>query len=142
MSDRRPLTLLAFDYGERRIGVATGETLGGSARALETVQVREGRPDWAALERLVRAFEPDRLVVGMPSRADGGEHPLAAAVARFARQLGGRYGLSVDTVDERLSSHEAAARRAAGAGATLDALAAQLILETWMEEYLMGRLST
>lgn len=142
MNPARGLTLLGLDYGERRIGAAVGETLGASTRALGTVAVRDGRPDWTALGRLMEDWAPDRIVVGLPVRDDGAEHPLAAAVARFARRLGGRYGRPVDTVDERLSSVEAGHRQAAGAGGGIDALAAQVILETWMEEHARGRLQT
>lgn len=130
------LRLLAFDFGERRIGVAVGETLAGSARALSIVTRRDGRPDWPTIERLVEDWEPDRLLVGLPAYRDGAAHPLEAAVARFARQLSGRFGLAVETVDERLSSREAAGRLQSGAG--LDAVAAEVILETWMNDYLTG----
>src|SRR5690606_27751477 len=94
--------------------------------------VRGSDPDWQALARLIEDWAPDALVVGLPITADGKPHALAPAVQRFARRLEGRYGLPVHMVDERLSSHEAESR-VSPARLGIDAVAAQLILETWME---------
>ena len=131
-------TCLGFDYGLRRIGVAVGETLTGSARALQTVAARDGEPDWDALGGLIRSWEPDALVVGVPLHLDGARQPMTDAAQRFARRLEGRYRLPVHRVDERLSSDEArrvlAARGVVGrtARGRLDPVAAQIILETWL----------
>lgn len=138
MIEIAPLTLLAFDYGARRIGVAIGETLMRSARPLEVLQSRDGVPNWPSISRLVEQWSPDLFVVGLPVTDDGHEQPMAPAIRRFARRLHGRFGLRVSTIDERLSSHEALAR---GHWHDTDAVAAQLILETWMNEYLTGRLT-
>ena len=141
MSD--PVTLLGFDVGSRRIGVAVGNTVSGSARELGVLDVREAGPDWPALDRWMKDWRPDALVVGDPATLDGGDQPARQAARGFARQLAKRYGLPVQQVDERRSSVEAAQRfaaaRAAGAkkrsdAATLDALAAVVILERWLSE--------
>lgn len=124
-------TVLGFDFGERRIGVAVGQTVTRTATPLVTLTARAGQPDWTALERLIRDWQPTRLVVGLPSTADGVPHPLAAAITRFGRRLHGRFGLPVAYIDERLSSH-LAATHCAGDRQVLDAIAAALILETWL----------
>lgn len=124
-------TALGFDYGERRIGVAVGQTITRTASPLATLVARDGQPDWRAVQKLVDDWRPDCLVLGMPGTADGRPHALAEPIARFARRLEGRFGLKVEFVDERLSSHEAAdTARESRHG--IDAHAAALILETWL----------
>lgn len=124
--------LLGFDYGRKRIGVAVGETLTQTARPLSTLQSRHQRPDWAGIDALIEAWQPAALVVGEPRREEG-EHPLARAVRRFSRQLRERYRLPVHRVDERLSSFEAERRLRGHRGKVgVDAVAAQVILETWL----------
>lgn len=120
--------MLAFDYGVRRIGVAVGQDLTGTAEALTTVRVKDGRPDWDAIARLVAEWAPASLVVGMPSTASGERPALTDAIERFARRLEGRYALPVSFVDEHLSSVVASqdGRRERGG---LDAAAARVILE-------------
>ena len=122
---------MGFDYGERRIGVAVGQTVTRTAQALVTLQVRNGQIDWPAITQLITAWKPQQLVLGLPSNDDGAEHPNGVPIARFARRLTGRFLLPVAFVDERLSSYAAtedpAARRLG-----LDAVAARLILETWL----------
>lgn len=130
-------TLLGFDYGPAKIGVAVGQTLTGTATPLTTLRAVKQRPDWAAIGRLIESWRPDRLVVGLPLNMDDSEAPVAAGARRFARQLEGRYRLPVALVDERLTSR--GAREAAGGRPKkieeLDALAAKLILETWLSEH-------
>ncbi len=134
-------TVLAFDYGRRRIGVAIGQTLTGTATPLTTLHCDDGRPDWTAIAALIDEWRPHTLVVGMPRHLDGGEHELCAEIERFCRQLDGRFHLPVCTVDERLSSAEAETRlkglRSQGRRRKLrkdeiDQLAAAIMLETWM----------
>ena len=146
-----PATVLGFDFGKKRIGIAVGQTLTASARPLETVPVHNGEPDWEGIARLIHSWRPARLIVGLPTQLDASEHPLAAAVRQFAAELQRRYALEVHLVDERLSSHEAAhiAVATGGRGAphsqaakkTLDRIAAQVILETWLAEQAYGRRS-
>lgn len=136
-------TLLAFDVGARRIGVAVGNTISMSAREVGVLDVFDAGPDWPVLDRWMREWRPDGLVVGDPATLDGGDQPIRQRARGFARELRKRYGLPVEQVDERTSSIEAAQRfaagRAAGArkrhqAASLDALAAVIILERWLGE--------
>ena len=129
-------TLLGFDYGPRKIGVAVGQTITGSASPLTTIRSHGERPDWARIEGLIREWQPKAAVVGLPYNMDDSETELAPRARRFARQIEGRFGLQVHLVDERLTSLEA--RRQLGREATslevIDAMAAKLILETWLCE--------
>lgn len=100
-------TVLSFDHGLRRIGVAVGNTATGTAQALATVPASDGTPDWAALDRLVAEWRPHECVVGVPYNMRGEDPASAAAALRFAGALEGRYGIEVHRVDERLTSREA-----------------------------------
>ncbi|HEX7338297.1 MAG TPA: Holliday junction resolvase RuvX [Rhodanobacteraceae bacterium] len=134
-------TALGFDVGTRLIGVAIGNSFTGNARPLDVIRVRDGEPDWAFLDRLVKQWSPDTLVVGLPLTLDGGNQPITRHARRFAEQAGQRYKLPVAMRDERHSSQEAARRfanaRAAGTqkrrdAEKIDALAAAVILEAWL----------
>jgi len=135
-------TLLAFDFGHRRIGVAVGQTLTGTASALTVVPVA-GKPDWQTIAKIISEWKPDGLVVGLPLAADGGETEISEDARRFGRRLEGRYGIPVWFEDERLTSFGAEERfidaRAKGNmrrkdAALKDAMAAQIILENWLQE--------
>jgi putative Holliday junction resolvase len=135
--------VLGFDVGSRLTGVAVGNTFTASARALTTITMRDGEPDWSRLDTLQKEWLPDTLVVGLPLTLDGGEQPASRNARRFATQLQQRFGVPVVFVDERHSSQDAAHRfaaaRAAGLkrrrdAATIDAEAAAVILERWLIE--------
>ena len=132
-------TVLAFDFGEKRIGVATGETLLGSAHPLTVIRAESNEDRFAAIAKLVGEWRPVQLVVGLPTHADGTPHAMTRLAQKFAEGLRRRFALPVGLADERLTSLDAAARlREAGhdgksAGPLLDAVAAQLILQTWFE---------
>ena len=132
-------TVLAFDFGEKRIGVAVGESLIGTARALTTISEDAVNIRFAAIERLIAQWQPARLVVGLPRSDDGREHALTARCRRFANQLHGRFGLPVTLTDERLTSAVADAElREAGLDwktrkKRVDALAAQHILQDYFD---------
>jgi putative holliday junction resolvase len=126
-------TVLSFDFGTRRIGVAVGQNVTRTARALDTVKVRNGRPDWDALAAIIERWAPDRLILGKPATDDGSEHPLAPPIDRFARRLEGRFGIPVSFVDETLSSY-VAERDAESLASGVDAVAARVILESWFSE--------
>jgi putative Holliday junction resolvase len=96
--------ILAFDFGLKRIGIASGDTLTRTATPLATVAHHASAPDWSAIDRHLRSFGPDLLVVGTPYNEDGSPGSLAASADAFARALGERYGLRVDRIDERYSS--------------------------------------
>ncbi|WP_426663080.1 Holliday junction resolvase RuvX [Rhodanobacter aciditrophus] len=130
-----------FDVGSKLIGVAVGNALTASARALAVLAVRDGEPDWPALDALRGEWLPDTLVVGLPLTLEGGEQPASRRARRFAAALQRRYAVPVALVDERHSSREAARRfataRATGLkrrrdAAAIDAEAAAVILERWL----------
>ena len=133
----RANTVLAFDFGTRRIGVAVGQNATGTAQALATVRVRQGRPDWDALSRVIDQWAPDLLVLGLPATDDGSTHPLASPIDRFARRLEGRFGIPVSFVDERLSSY-VAEQDPESKRVGVDAVAARVILESWFSEHGFG----
>ncbi len=126
-------TVLGFDFGRRRIGVAVGQQITRTATALETITVGARELDFELITRLVESWRPDRFVVGLPVTADGGEHALHGAIRKFARRLEGTYHKPVSFIDERLSSYAAADEQQAVKRVGLDAVAAQLIIETWFE---------
>lgn len=133
-------TLLGFDFGLARIGIACGELETRQASALTTLHEESNAARFAAIGRLVAEWRPVALVVGVPAHLDGGEHAVGARCRRFANQLHGRFALPVFTVDERLSS-AAAEAELAEAGlrgwrerkAVLDAAAARLILQSFLD---------
>ena len=130
---------MAFDYGTRQIGVAVGQTLTGSAEPLTNLRARDGVPDWDQLAKLIREWQPNVLVVGLPLNMDGSASDMSERAARFARRLNGRFQLPVETVDERLSTFEAK-QHLKDQGRTpssyrddpVDSLAAALLLQTWL----------
>lgn len=134
--------VLAFDYGRRRIGVASGNTLRRSASPLGAIANTAGGPAWSAVDSLIREWQPDLIVVGLPYNADGSESAMSAQVRAFAGELERRYALPVRMVDERYSSLEAEsllkAERESGARkrrvtkTDVDAAAACVILERWL----------
>jgi putative Holliday junction resolvase len=124
-----PRTLLAFDYGRRRVGVACGNTLLREAQPLRTIAA-EGSARFDHIQRLIKEWQPDALVVGVPFHPDGAEHEITLAARKFARQLNGRYHLPVHEVDERYSSVEAERDDPDD----LDAAAAAVILQQFFND--------
>jgi len=132
-------TVLAFDFGLQRIGVAVGEAELGTAHPLQGIAARTQPGRLTAIERLVQEWKPSLLVVGRPLGEDGAPHEMTRRAERFARQLNGRFSLPVEMVDERYSSAEVESRMRAAygkrqtatlaRGKTLDSHAAQIILE-------------
>lgn len=125
---------MGFDYGTYNLGVAIGQTVSATATPLETVRVRDGKPDFARIEQLIAEWQPDVLVVGDPVTMDGTEQEMTRRATRFARQLHGRFRLPVERSDERLSTAEARRLMAehGNLGEPDDPYAACVILETWM----------
>lgn len=134
-------TVLAFDFGTRRVGVAVGEPEVGVAHPLAVIPVSSNERLFGEIARLVAEWQPGLLVVGLPRHMDGTEHALGTAVRRFARRLEGRFGLRCELVDERLSSAEAESRlRELGtslpkAKAVVDSVAAREILQDWLDTH-------
>ncbi len=130
-----PASFLAFDVSPRRVGVATGNSLLGTAQALKTLR-EEGDARFKAVAELIAQWRPDALVVGVPFYPDGAAHDNTHKAQRFARQLHGRFGLPVHEVDERYTTTEARAMGARDA----DATAAALILEQFLRDPLSATL--
>ncbi|QIK38753.1 Holliday junction resolvase RuvX [Caldichromatium japonicum] len=134
------MTFLGFDFGPRKIGVAVGQGLTRSATPLITLRAQGNGPDWLRIGALIREWRPHALIVGLPFNMDDTEMDWSPQVHAFAAQLGERFGLPVHLIDERLTSREAwrqlAERdRRPPTREAVDALAAALILETWLSEY-------
>lgn len=130
-------TLVAFDFGEKRIGVAIGEIETGLAYARPAIDVEGSDARFAAIARLFSEWRPVRVVVGLPLATDGSAHAMTLRARRFARQIEGRFRLLVVMVDERYTSVEAESRERAEPGAGgygIDSAAAQLILQQYLRE--------
>ena len=129
MPERNARTVIAFDFGLKRIGVAVGEPELRTAHPLPPIAA----PGFSSIEKLVAEWHPSQIVVGLPV-AEAGEHPLAKKVERFARQLEGRFRLPVARVDERFTSVEAESRLRGTKNKSVDSVAAQLILEQYFDQ--------
>lgn len=132
-------TLLAFDYGTKNIGVASGQTITRSANSQSPLKAKDGIPDWTQIEKLLKEWQPDLVLVGLPLNMDDSESELSARARKFANRLHGRFGVKVELVDERLSSFEAKNEVMSRGGSRdyknnpVDSIAARLILESWLE---------
>ena len=136
--------LIALDYGLRRIGVAAGTIITGTATPLTTISATDGVPEWPELDRIISEWIPDILVLGLPLNSDGSDSTMTTTVREFALVLDSRYKLRVELADERYTSAEAENilrdQRRLGLRSKklkkedVDALAAQLIAESWMRK--------
>lgn len=131
-------TVLAFDFGEKRIGVAVGDTETGLAHPLTTITAADNRSRFAAIGALIEEWQPACLVIGLPAHADGTEHETSRLCRRFAQRLEGRFGIRTCLVDERLTSWtaEAALRDAGARGARLKAALDQAAAREILAAYL------
>lgn len=133
-------TLLCFDYGTKSIGVAVGSELTGSATLLPALKARDGIPQWEQIEQLIKEWQPQLLLVGLPLNMDGTEQEFTARTRKFANRLHGRFGLPIALHDERLSTADARSRLFAEGGYRnlskdkVDSLSAQIIFEGWYEQ--------
>lgn len=133
-------TLLGFDFGTKRIGVAVGQTVTGTARPLAVLAAKQGVPAWESVRALLETWQPEALVVGIPLNMDGSEQPLTLAARAFAAALETKFNLPVYGMDERLTSVDARARIFDEGGykalknASIDSVAAQLILQNWLAQ--------
>ena len=134
-------SLMGFDFGTRSIGIATGQEVTGTASPLTSLKANEGIPDWVQLEKLLKEWQPDLLIVGLPLNMDGTEQEMTVRARKFGQRLHGRFGFQVEFKDERLTTTEAKARLFEQGGykalgkSRVDAVSAQLILESWMESH-------
>lgn len=134
------ISVLAFDYGLKNIGVATGQSITRSASELKPIKARDGVPNWDEIAKLLKEWEPNTLVIGLPLNMDGTETGMAIRARKFSQRLHGRFGLPVSLIDERLSTREAkeiAARRGHKGNyreAPIDSIAASVLLEDWWRQ--------
>jgi putative Holliday junction resolvase len=124
--------VMGFDFGTKKIGVAVGQAITGTATPLTILKARDGIPNWQQVEKIIREWQPALLVVGLPLNMDGTPSEMSRLSEKFARKLHGRYNIPSRTMDERLSSFEAALMT--DQEGPIDSIAAQLILETYFRE--------
>lgn len=140
MTDKAPRILIGFDFGMKRIGVAIGQTITQSARPLDTLAAKAGEPNWDAINKLIKKWLPDALVVGIPLNMDGTDQPITQAARQFATHLRNHYAITVFEIDERLTTKAARERLFEEGGykalqdGQVDRVAAQLILQNWFAE--------
>jgi len=148
--ENSPQTILGFDFGTKKIGVAVGQSITQTVTPLITLASKNQKPDWAAIEKLIKEWQPNILVVGLPVHLDGEEQIMTQAAQKFGNRLNGRFNLPVEFMDERLSSYEAEERlREINANGKnnrkkqtnkrqmamdVDKIAAQLIVESWFRQ--------
>ncbi|GAB4391870.1 MAG: Holliday junction resolvase RuvX [Gammaproteobacteria bacterium] len=129
--------VLGFDFGMKRIGVAVGQEITATASPLNTLNAKDGIPNWNDISKLITEWNPGKLIVGLPLRMDGSEQSLTFAAKRFANRLHEKFKLPVELLDERLTSFEAEQRAREfikdplAAKKYHDSIAAQIILENW-----------
>lgn len=132
--------ILAFDYGLKSIGVAVGQRLTGTASTLKALKAVDGTPDWNQIEALLKEWQPELVVVGLPLNMDGTEQPFTTRVHKFINRLHGRFGVKVVAQDERLTTVESRAELFSQGGFkklskdAVDCFSAKLILESWFEQ--------
>ncbi|CDL81628.1 Holliday junction resolvase RuvX [Xenorhabdus szentirmaii] len=134
-------TIIAFDFGTRSIGAAIGQEITGTARALSSFKANEGSPNWELIGKLLKEWQPDLVIVGLPLNMDGTEQPVTAQARKFANRIHGRFGVQVELHDERLTTVEARSHlfdhggyRALNKG-RVDSASAVVILESWFEQH-------
>jgi len=132
-------TALAFDFGTKSIGCAVGQSITGTAQALNAFNATDGIPNWHEIEACLKEWQPKIVIVGLPLNMDGTEQPLTQRAKKFANRLQGRFGIKVSLQDERLTTTEARAEifqrhgyRGLNKG-KVDSISACLILESWFE---------
>jgi len=139
-----PKILIGFDFGMKRIGVAIGQTITQTARPLDTIQAKDGIPNWNAIDKLIKKWLPDALVVGIPLNMDGTDQHISHVARQFAKSLHDRFNIPVHEMDERLTTKDARERLFLQGGfkalqdGQVDRVAAQLILQNWFAEVAAG----
>lgn len=132
------MTIIGFDFGTKSIGVAVGQSITGTATALTAIPAKDGIPNWDTIDKLLREWTPERLVVGLPLNMDGTEQPLTQRAKKFGNRLHGRFGIAVDFQDERLTSTAAREQLFAEGGyrnlekGKVDSQAALIIVEDYL----------
>lgn len=133
-----PNCFIAFDFGMRHVGVAVGQSITQTATPLESLIVKEGVPNWEVVNELIKKWQPEALIVGIPLKMDGSEQEITNAARKFSDELYNHYKIPVNTVDERLTTVEARAYLFAAGGyralkkGVIDSMAAKIMLEDWL----------
>jgi putative Holliday junction resolvase len=140
------LTYLGFDFGSKKIGVAVGQRVTAIASPLQTIRAINQKPDWRIISQLIKEWQPGGLVVGVSRKEDGSDNLITPKIQKFCRQLEGRYQLPVFTIDEMLSTYEAKQLLFEDLGVNADKLwqvqdqlAAQLILQSWLNQEILKK---
>ncbi len=139
MSDKNSAILLGFDFGTKRIGVAIGQVVTKMARPLATLAAKNGVPNWDQMSQLIKRWNPEAFVIGIPLNMDGTEQPLTQLARDFARMMHERYKLPIYEIDERLTTVDARERLFQAGGyqalqnGQVDSAAAQIILQEWLD---------
>ena len=123
--------VMSFDFGMKRIGVAVGQKVTQTASGLAVVQAFDGIPKWDYLDKIVLDWQPERFIVGLPINMDGSNSEMSKKAQKFSRRVSSRYNIRSEMFDERLTSFEA---REHDGKAHSDAIAAKIILESWLRE--------
>ena len=142
MTDNKtPQTLLGFDFGTKSIGVATGQMITATAQPINAIKANDGIPNWDIVAKVIKEWQPDLVVVGLPLNMDGTEQAITQRAKKFANRLNGRFGVKTALQDERLTTasakefiFERGGFKALDKG-KIDSVSAALILESWMESY-------
>lgn len=139
MISKAPQSLLGFDFGTKSIGVATGQMITATAQPINAIKANDGIPNWDIVEKVIKEWQPDLVVVGLPLNMDGSEQPITQRAKKFANRLNGRFGVKTALQDERLTTasakefiFERGGFKALDKG-KVDSVSAALILESWME---------
>ncbi|MCK9111362.1 Holliday junction resolvase RuvX [Haemophilus influenzae] len=133
------ITALAFDFGTKSIGCAIGQSITGTAQALPAFKAQDGIPNWEAIEKCLKEWKPDVVIVGLPLNMDGTEQNLTLLARKFANRLQGRFGVNVHLQDERLTTTQARSEIFERGGfkalkkGKVDGISACLIVESWFE---------
>ena len=136
-----PKTLLGFDFGTKSIGVATGQMITATAQPLAAIKANDGIPDWSIIEKVIKDWQPDLVIIGLPLNMDGTEQAITQRAKKFANRLNGRFGVNIALQDERLTTASAKEFIFSHGGykalekGKIDSVSAALILESWMESY-------
>lgn len=136
-----PSSLLGFDFGTKSIGVATGQMITSTAQPIAAIKANDGIPNWESVEKVIKEWKPDIVVIGLPLNMDGTEQPITQRAKKFGNRLAGRFGVKIAFQDERLTTASAkefifdhGGYKALEKG-KIDSVSAALILESWMESY-------
>ena len=130
--------VLGFDFGDKRIGIASGQTISCNATPLTTLSAINNKPDWKGIEKIIAEWQPDALIIGLPLYLDGSKSDMTARAEKFSRQLEGRFHLPIFTHNEALSSFEAEqflqTKKTQHNKPDIDKIAAAIIVQSWLEQ--------